>query len=81
MRVPRDLTGADISRALRVLGYEKVRQEGSHFRLTTMLNGVHHITVPNHFPLKIGTLLGGVLKPVAAHHGLSVEQLLEKIGL
>jgi predicted RNA binding protein YcfA (HicA-like mRNA interferase family) len=81
MRVPRDLTGADISRALRVLGYEKVRQEGSHFRLTTMLNGVHHITVPNHSPLKIGTLLGGVLKPVAAHHGLSVEELLEKIGL
>ena len=81
MRVPRDLTGADISRALRVLGYEKVRQEGSHFRLTTMLNGAHHITVPNHSPLKIGTLLGGVLKPVAAHHGLSVEQLLEKIGL
>jgi len=81
MRVPRDLTGADISRALRVLGYEKVRQEGSHFRLTTMLNGVHHITVPNHSPLKIGTLLGGVLKPVAVHHGLSVEELLEKIGL
>ena len=81
MRVPRDLTGADISRALRVLGYEKVRQEGSHIRLTTMLNGVHHITVPNHSPLKIGTLLGGVLKPVAVHHGLSVEELLEKIGL
>jgi hypothetical protein len=46
-----------------------------------MLNGVHHMTVPNHFPLKIGTLLGGVLKPVAAHHGLSVEELLERIGL
>jgi len=63
------------------LGYVKVRQEGSHIRLTTTLDGVHHLTVPNHSPLKIGTLLGGVLKPVAAHHGLSVEEFLEKIGL
>ena len=81
MRIPRDLTGADISKALRVLGYEQVRQGGSHIRLTTTVNGVHHLTVPNHSPLKIGTLLGGVLKPVAAHHGLNVEELLEKIGL
>ena len=81
MRVPRDLSGAEITKALRVLGYEKVRQDGSHIRLTTTLNGVHHLTVPNHAPLKVGTLLGGVLKPVAAHHGMSVEELLEKIDL
>jgi len=43
MRIPRDLTGADISKAPRVLGYEKVRQDGSHLRLTTMLNGVHQL--------------------------------------
>jgi hypothetical protein len=42
---------------------------------------IHHVTVPNHKPLKTGTLVGGVLKPVAAHHGLTVEQLLEKLGL
>jgi len=81
MRIPKDLTGADISKALRVLGYEKVLQGGSHIRLTTILNGVLDLTVPNHSPLKVGTLLGGALKPVAAHHGLSVEELLEKIGL
>ena len=81
MKIPRDINGSDLVRALRVLGYERVRQDGSHIRLTTSLNGPHHVTVPNHRPLKTGTLLGGVLKPVAAHHNLTVEQLIEKLKL
>jgi predicted RNA binding protein YcfA (HicA-like mRNA interferase family) len=80
VKVPRDISGADLIRALRVLGYEPVRQDGSHIRLTTTVGGTHHLTVPNHRPLKTGTLLGGVLKPVAAHHHLTVEKLLEKLG-
>jgi predicted RNA binding protein YcfA (HicA-like mRNA interferase family) len=58
-----------------------VRQDGSHIRLTTTLGGTHHVTVPSHRPLKTGTLLGGVLKPVAAHHKLTVEELLSKLEL
>lgn len=81
MKIPRDVTGSDLVRALRVLGYERVRQDGSHIRLTTEVNGTHHVTVPNHRPLKTGTLLGGVLKPVAAHHQLTVEEPLAKLGL
>lgn len=81
MRIPRQVSGADLARALRVLGYERIRQDGSHIRLSTELNGTHHVTVPNHKPLKVGTLLGGVLKPVAAHHKMSVEELLQKLDL
>lgn len=77
MKIPRNIHGSKLVSALRVLGYEPVRQDGSHIRLTTIVNGTHHVSVPNHRPLKTGTLLGGVLKPVAAHHGLTVEQLLE----
>jgi len=62
-------------------GYDRVRQEGSHIRLTTSVNGTHHVTIPNHRPLKTGALLGGVLKPVAAHHNLTVEELLGKLNL
>jgi predicted RNA binding protein YcfA (HicA-like mRNA interferase family) len=72
---------ADLARALRSLGYERVRQEGSHIRLATEVNGTHHVTVPNHKPLKTGTLVGGVLKPVASHHRLTVEELVQKLGL
>lgn len=81
MRIPRDVHGIDLARALRVLGYEQARREGSHLRLTTYVNGTHHVTISNHKPLKMGTLLGGVLKPVAAHHRLTVDDLLGKLGL
>ena len=81
MKIPRNIQGKDLVRALRVLGYERVRQEGSHIRLTMSINGTHHVTIPDHRPLKPGTLLGGVLKPVAAHHKLTVEELLQRLGL
>jgi predicted RNA binding protein YcfA (HicA-like mRNA interferase family) len=81
VRIPRDVNGNDLVRALRVLGYQPVRRAGSHLRLTTRINGEHHVTIPAHKSLKTGTLLGGVLKPVAAHHRLSVEALLEKLNL
>lgn len=50
-------------------------------RLSTKLNGEHHVTIPKHKPLKTGTLVKGVLKPVAAHYKLTVEELLEKLRL
>ena len=81
MKVPRDINAPDLIRALRVLGYDSVRQEGSHIRLTTSMGGTHHLTIPNHRPLKTGTLLGGVLKPVAAHHKLTIGELLAKLEL
>ena len=81
MKIPRDVHGDDLVRALRILGYELTRQEGSHMRLSTQLNGEHHLTVPRHRPLKTGTLVKGVLKPVATHHGLTVEELLQKLRL
>jgi predicted RNA binding protein YcfA (HicA-like mRNA interferase family) len=81
MKIPRDVTAEDLIRSLRVLGYEIVRQDGSHIRLTSLVGGTHHVTIPNHRPLKTGTLLGGVLKPVAAHHKLTLEGLLSKLDL
>lgn len=81
MRIPRDINGSDLVRALRTLGYERTRQDGSHIRLTTTVGGTHHVTIPNHRPLKTGTLLGGILKPVAAHHQITVEKLLAMLEL
>ncbi len=66
---------------VRILGYESVRKSGSHIRLTTTMGGTHHVTVPNLRPLKTSTLLGGVLKPVANHHKLTVEELHAKLDL
>jgi predicted RNA binding protein YcfA (HicA-like mRNA interferase family) len=81
LKIPRDVHGSHLVKALRVLGYEFVRRDGSHIRLTTSVNGKHHLTIPDHRPLKTGTLVKGVLKPVAAHHKITVEEVLEKLDL
>jgi predicted RNA binding protein YcfA (HicA-like mRNA interferase family) len=80
VKLPRDLSGSELVKALRGLGYERVRQDGSHIRLTTEENGQHHVTVPNHDPVKLGTLTG-ILKAVAAHHKLALPELIRKLGL
>ena len=50
MRLPRDLSGDDLAKALRALGYSVTRQTGSHMRLTTAELGEHHITIPRTGP-------------------------------
>jgi len=81
MKLPRDLSAADLEKRLRrVYGYEFVRQLGSHRRLTTQTCGEHHLTIPNHNPLRPGTLRA-ILGEVMAHHGLTLEQVLYQLGL
>lgn len=58
MRLPRDLSGTDLQRALRKLGYRPTRQRGSHVRMTTQLNDEHHEVIPRHSPIKVKTLSG-----------------------
>lgn len=80
MRIPRDLSAAELAKALRAMGYERARQDGSHIRLTTQRGGEHHVTVPNHSPIKLGTLRA-ILRAVAAHHKLTIEELVRQLGL
>lgn len=78
MRIPRDLSGADLVKWLRQLGYEVSRQTGGHLRLTCQQPGEHHVTIPNHDPLRIGTL-AAIPDSVAVHHGLTREVLLQRL--
>ena len=76
MKAPRDLSGAELAKALRMLGYTVTRQSGSHLRITTQEGGEHHEVIPNHSPIKIGTLKS-ILRNIAAHHRMPVRELLE----
>jgi predicted RNA binding protein YcfA (HicA-like mRNA interferase family) len=78
VRIPRDIDGQQLTRALRRLGYETVRQKGSHIRITTQQNGVHHITVPAHSPITVGTL-AAILDDIAAHFRISRDELLTRL--
>lgn len=57
------------------------RETGSHLRLTTRQGGEHHVTIPDHASLRIGTL-ASILGDVAGHLGLEratlVTTLFEK---
>jgi len=78
MRLPRDLSGTDLARALARVGYQVTRRSGSHVRLTTDTPSQHHVTIPAHDSLKVGTL-AGILSDVAGHLKLSRDELLQKL--
>ncbi len=78
MRLPRDVSGDDLAKALADLGYRVTRQTGSHLRLTTLEGGEHHITIPRHAALRVGTL-AGILGDVAQHLALTREDLIERL--
>jgi len=78
MKLPHDLSGPDLVKRLKALGYSVTRQTGSHLRLTTLLNGEHHLTIPNHDFLRVGTL-SGILADVAQHFSLSREELIRRL--
>ncbi len=78
MRLPRDTSGRDLVKALARLGYEVTNRTGSHFRITTQRRGEHHITVPAHDPINVGTL-SAILRDVAQHVGLTRDKLLREL--
>ena len=55
-KLPRDLSAQVLCQTLKKCGYEVTRQSGSHLRLTTTVLGEHHVTIPNHGALRVGTL-------------------------
>ncbi len=77
-KLPRNLSGKDLGKHLKKLGYQETRQMGSHIRFTTDEKGVHHITIPAHSSIKIGTL-SNILKDVASHFEMSKEELINQL--
>lgn len=78
MKLPRSVCGAELTRALKRLGYEVTRQTGSHIRLTLNQPRPYHITVPNHDPIKVGTL-AAIVSDVSAQLDIPREELVRKL--
>jgi predicted RNA binding protein YcfA (HicA-like mRNA interferase family) len=78
-RIPRDVSGRELAAALRrAYDYEETRRTGSHARLTTQRGGEHHVTVPMHDSLRIGTL-AGIIDAVGEHLGLDRDAVVEAL--
>jgi len=80
MRIPRNVTGDLLVRRLPRLGYQELRQRGSHKNMRTDIDGRYTVQVPMHKPIKTG-MLESLLKKIAAHHHISVDELIEKLDL
>lgn len=78
MSLPRGVSADRVIRVLERLGYEVIRQKGSHVRLRHAGPLVHAITVPRHNPLKTGTL-HGILAEVARERSLTIESIAELV--
>jgi predicted RNA binding protein YcfA (HicA-like mRNA interferase family) len=74
MKLPRGMSADRVIRALVRLGYEVIRQRGSHVRLRHDGPPVHTITVPLHDPLKVGTL-HAIFSEVALMRSISIESI------
>ena len=78
MKLPRDISGAELAKALERLGYRITRQTGSHLRLTSDSSIQHHITILAHDPLKVGTL-AAILADVAVHVEMNRDDLIRRL--
>lgn len=79
MKIPRDVGGLELAKLLEKQGYLISRQTGSHIRLTTRIKGIeHHVTIPNHKPIKVGTL-SGVLSEIAIYLKMDKDELVQDI--
>jgi predicted RNA binding protein YcfA (HicA-like mRNA interferase family) len=73
MKLPRDVSGAELTKSLKRLGYVETRQSGSHIRLTSTQDGEHHLTIPAHDPLKLGTL-AAIIADIAQQMKISKDE-------
>ena len=51
-----------------------------HIRITTQRDRENHEVIPYHHPIKTGTL-ASLLKRIAAHHGITLDELLSTLDL
>ncbi len=79
MKLPRDMAGEELAALLGRYGYKVTRQAGSHMRLTSTLKGSeHHITIPKHKPLRVGTL-SNIVNELAAYLEIERQKLTEQL--
>lgn len=79
MRLPRDIKGRKLGEKLERYGYRVDRQKGSHIRLCADFpEGRKCITIPDHSPLKLGTL-SSILRVVSHQINKPKKEIIQEI--
>ncbi len=78
-KIPRDVSGKRLIKVLSKYGYEVVRQNGSHIRLSvSTAEGQKNITVPDHNPIKLGTLMS-IINDVCSQVDIDRQELIDQL--
>jgi len=79
MKIPRDVSGTHSPIPLcRRWRYAKVHQVGSHIILETSEPARQRISIPDHDPLRLGTLIS-ILRSVAQHKGVTRAEIIASL--
>ena len=78
-KIPRDISGRELAQLLDKYEYEIKRETVSHIRLVSEMRGKEHkITIPDHSPIKIGTL-NNILNDLADYLKIDKKVLLDEL--
>ncbi|MDJ0636281.1 MAG: type II toxin-antitoxin system HicA family toxin [Xenococcaceae cyanobacterium MO_188.B29] len=77
-KLPR-VTATETIKALKKLGFVKVRQKGSHVILKKQLNKEENIQIGCVIPLHRKTLAVGTLRSILNQAGISVEEFIDNL--
>ncbi len=79
MKVPRDVSGTHLANVLcRRWQYSKVHQVGSHIILETSEPTHQRIVIPEHDPVRLGTLIS-ILRAVAQHKSVARDAIIRSL--
>ena len=78
-KIPRDISGREMAKLIKIYGYNIVKEKGSHIRLLSNIkDSEHKITIPDHKQIKIGTL-NNILNDIGSYLKMSKEQLIHEL--
>ncbi len=79
MKLPRDIGGEKLASLLTRYGYRETHRTGSHIKLTTKFKGIeHHLTIPAHNPVKVGTL-SNIMNDLASYLEIDKQSVIKEL--
>lgn len=79
MKLPRDIGGEKLVSLLTRYGYRETHRTGSHIKLTSTLKGIeHHLTIPSHTPVRVGTL-NNIINDLAYYLKMDKQVLIKEL--
>ncbi|MBN1689617.1 MAG: type II toxin-antitoxin system HicA family toxin [Dehalococcoidia bacterium] len=79
MKLPRNIGGEKLVSLLTRYGYRESHRTGSHIKITSNIKGAeHHITIPAHNPIRVGTL-NNIINDLSVYLEIAKHTLIKEL--